>query len=407
MTRASGPRSPAVVPAGSFSPTLAIGDLLAARYRIEQFIARGGMGEVYRAADLDLGVTIALKTIRGDLAGDQAELRSFKQEVLLARSISHPNVCRIFDLGRDGARDLSFLTMEYLEGETLAVRVRREGPLPEATRLALLKQLAEGLDSAHRAGIVHRDFKSANVMLVPSDDGERAVITDFGLAIALERSSAEAARGSAPRPQSSESPPRHTPHGANDELETSYLTGAPALVGTPAYMSPEQVTGESIGPASDLYALGVVLFEMTTGALPFHRATLLETARARLIEPAPRLAAHGVDDPRWETAIEKLLAREPGSGPPVDTRCSGSSRGVVRSPTRSAETCRWSATPSSGVGPNSTRCASCSGWPTREDVPPRACSRSSALAARGRAASRSTSRPRAVPSSKVARGSST
>ncbi|MEZ4652462.1 MAG: serine/threonine-protein kinase [Candidatus Eisenbacteria bacterium] len=166
--------------------TFSSGHILARRFRIDAYLAEGGMGQVYRAHDLELDAPLALKTIHPGIASNAAFLRLFKQEVLLARSISHPNVCRIFDFWRDEATGVSFLTMEFLAGETLAARIKAKGAFSTEDTLPLARQMAEALDAAHRAGIVHRDFKSPNVMVVPNGNGGRAVITDFGLAVTVE-----------------------------------------------------------------------------------------------------------------------------------------------------------------------------------------------------------------------------
>ncbi len=274
------PTLPLAGPRQAVSPGLQAGDFLAGRYLIESFVARGGMGEVYRARDTELGVAVALKIIRTEVATDPEALRRFKQEILLARSVSHPNVCRVFDLGRHrvGTRDVIFLTMEFLRGETLSARIRSRGRISREAGLAIIRQLADALDTAHRAGIVHSDFKSANVMIVPAPPGERAVITDFGLA-----------RSAAAQPE----------------------PDSPSLVGTPEYMAPEQVRGGRVGPAADLYALGVVLFEMVTGTLPFRGLTPTETAQARLSQDPPRPSSLAQVEPAWDHAILRLLAREP------------------------------------------------------------------------------------------------
>lgn len=272
------------------SAALRAGTILSGRYQISRFIARGGMGEVYEAQDLDLGIRVALKTIRPEIASDPPALRRLKQEVLLARSVSHPNVCRIFDFGRHvmDTKDLSFLTMEYLEGETLSQRLEVRGPFSTASALPVVRQLADALGAAHLAGIVHRDFKSANVMLTPAESGERAVIADFGLALATHDDKDEAA-------------------GSEGDAAASEIAG------TPAYMAPEQVIGKRAGPAADLYSLGVVLYEMVTGTVPFRRPTLLETARARLTDDPPAPTSLVAISPAWETTILRLLARDPAA----------------------------------------------------------------------------------------------
>jgi predicted ATPase/Tfp pilus assembly protein PilF len=278
-------------PAAFLRDALAPGALLAGRYRIGRFLARGGMGEVHEARDELLDVTLALKTLRLDLEGDPLQLRRFKRELLLARSITHPNVCRMYDLevDRSTRRVLFFLTMELLGGETLRARILARGRLAAGEALPLVRQMATALGAAHAAGVVHRDFKSGNVMLVPGSAGERVVVTDFGIAC-LDQ-------------------------GAGRALSNlSDVTRLGDLLGTPAYMAPEQVRGEPAGPAADVYALGVVLFEMVTGRLPFEGATPIETARRKLTEDPPSPRALVADlEPGWEGTILRCIAREPGA----------------------------------------------------------------------------------------------
>ncbi|QQR74623.1 MAG: tetratricopeptide repeat protein [Holophagales bacterium] len=277
----------ATAPAG---PVFAPGQLVGGRYRIVRFIARGGMGEVYEAEDLELRDRLALKTIHPKSAGDATAVERFKREIHLARRVTHPNVCRIFDVGFD---DLSpggpvvFLTMELLEGETLAARLRREGRMSVETARPLVRQMAEALGAAHAAGIIHRDFKSENVFLVPApergDGAPRVVVTDFGVA-----------------------------RGARDEEAFAATMTSGVVVGTPAYMAPEQLEGGAITPAVDLYALGVVIFEMLTGELPFQGETAIATAVKRLTEPAPSPRERVADlEARWESLVLRCLARRP------------------------------------------------------------------------------------------------
>jgi serine/threonine-protein kinase len=277
-------------PPPSGRPSFAEDQLLAGRYRIVRFISRGAGGEVYEAEDLELRVRVALKSIRASIARDPDALARFKREILLARSISHPNVCRIFDLGqhRDGGGGAFFLTMELLDGETLADRIERRGRLPEAEALPLVRQMAAALGAAHDAGVVHRDFKPGNVVIVPSRDGERAVVADFGLALATA-----------------------TPGDARDAAR---LTAEGKIVGTPAYVAPEQVNGEPITPRTDVYALGLVMYEMVTGQLAFGGETLLSVVARRLAEPPPPPASIVPDlDRRWEAVILRCLERAPAA----------------------------------------------------------------------------------------------
>ncbi|HKV13089.1 MAG TPA: tetratricopeptide repeat protein [Thermoanaerobaculia bacterium] len=279
---------------GADEPAFAPGDLIADRYRVVRFIARGGMGEVYEVEDLELRERVALKTVRPEVARDATTVERFRREIQLARKVTHPNVCRIFDVShhREGAPGSAedgviFLTMELLPGETLAQRLHRAGPLGTEEALPLVRQIAEALHAAHQAGVIHRDLKPGNVMLVETRGATRAVVTDFGLA----------------RLETAES--------AGPALT---LTAAAAVVGTPAYLAPEQVEGGEITPAVDIYTLGIVLYEILTGTVPFLGDTVLSTAVKRLQEaPAsPRVHVPGLD-PRWERAILRCLERSPAA----------------------------------------------------------------------------------------------
>jgi tetratricopeptide (TPR) repeat protein/tRNA A-37 threonylcarbamoyl transferase component Bud32 len=272
---------------GSAVPTFAANDLVAGRYRIVRFLASGGMGDVFEAEDLDLKERLALKTIRPEIAERPGTLDRFKREIQLARKVTHPNVCRMFDLGyhvTPSQQRISFLTMELLGGETLAHRLERGGRLTTREALPLAEQMAAALAAAHQARIIHRDFKTANVMLVPSGGSLRVVVTDFGLALA-------------------------------DDGERSRITGA-GLMGTPAYMAPEQLEGEEVTPATDIYSLGIVLYETVTGARPFAGNTpFAEAARKLQEDPTPARNYLPDIDLRWERTIRQCLARSPHRRP--------------------------------------------------------------------------------------------
>ncbi|MGE5413523.1 MAG: protein kinase domain-containing protein [Syntrophomonadaceae bacterium] len=275
------PRAPAPRP-----PALSAGTLLSGRFRIVRFIARGGMGEVYEAEDQVLGERVALKTIRSDVADDERSMERFLREVHLSRRVTHPNVCRIFDVFHH--ESLAFLTMELLPGETLADRIARSGRMTPEEALPLVAAMASALGAAHDAGIIHRDFKSGNVMLVRDArrPGEtRVVVTDFGLA----------------RPRATEGP------------SAARLTETAAVVGTPDYMAPEQIEGRDLTPAADIYALGIVMYEMVTGEPPFHGETPLSVALKKLKEapPSPRRGAPELPA-AWERTILRCLERQPG-----------------------------------------------------------------------------------------------
>jgi eukaryotic-like serine/threonine-protein kinase len=276
---------------------LSPGQLVAGRYRISRLLGRGGMGEVYEAQDQLLAEAIALKTLRPDLAGDESVLRRFQREIHTARRVTHPNVCRIFEVGihESGGRAVHFFTMELLAGETLSSRIRRLGRLTRAEAFPIAAQMAEGLAAAHKAGVVHRDFKSGNVILVESAAGPpihtmshtRAVITDFGMA----------------RVDASLLVPD----------ATVTMTDERVLAGTVAYMAPEQLTGGAVTAASDIYSFGIVLFEMAAGTRPFDDSHLIRAAVQRVSgETARRLRSLTPNiDARWEAAIVRCLERDP------------------------------------------------------------------------------------------------
>jgi serine/threonine protein kinase len=272
---------------------LRTGELLAGRFKIVRFIAAGGMGEVYEAEDLELREHVALKTILPDILRKPNASSRFKREIHLARKVTHPNVCRIFDIFRhtpsQGGEETLFVSMELLHGKTLAekLEVTRRFPMQEA--LPLVTQMASALSAAHDIGIVHRDFKPGNIVLVsPKRDGDhvRIVVTDFGLA---SRSLSPAADSSA-----------------------STLTTTPDLSGTPAYMAPEQIEGHPATAASDIYAFGLVIYEMVTGQRPFQGDNPVSTALKRLSQ-APTPPSNLVPElrPVWEGVILRCLEREP------------------------------------------------------------------------------------------------
>ena len=265
------------------------------------------MGELYEAEDLTLGERVALKTIRPEVALDERARQRFRREVQLARKITHPSICRIFDLfhhermdeGSDRPMSATFVTMELLEGETLRDRLRRVGRMTPADARPLIVQMADALAAAHAAGIVHRDFKSSNVMLLggAADStgaaATRVVVTDFGLAYRLDETAGSG----------------------------SSITRVGDLVGTPEYMAPEQIEGHAVTPATDIYALGLVMYEMLTGERPFAGTTPMAVAITRLsAPPKPPRAVEPSIPAVWDRVIMRCLAKDPSHRfPSVET----------------------------------------------------------------------------------------
>ena len=257
---------------GRFVPGTLLGD----RYRIVSLLGAGGMGEVYRATDLRLGQPVALKFLPEEMARDPKSLARFHNEVRVARQVAHPNVCRVYDLGE--VEGFPYLSMEYVDGEDLHALLRRIGRLPSDKALEIARKLCAGLAAAHDKGVLHRDLKPANIMI---DSRGHVLITDFGLAGVV---------------------------GQIDGLETRN--------GTPGYMAPEQLSGKEVSQQSDIYALGVVLYEMFTGKRPFNAANRAELVQMEEegLPPAPRTIVKDID-PAVESVILRCLDPDPRKRP--------------------------------------------------------------------------------------------
>jgi len=263
--------SSSAVDEGRFVP----GTLLAGRYRIAGLLGRGGMGEVYRATDLTLGQTVALKFLPEAASRDERALARFYNEVRIARQVTHPNVCRVYDVGQvDG---LEFISMEYVDGEDLSVLLRRIGRLPVDKAVEIARQICAGLAAAHEKGVLHRDLKPANIMI---DGRGQAVIMDFGLA------------------------------GLTAQLQADVRSG------TPAYMSPEQLAGSEVTSKSDIYALGLLLYELFTGKRAFEAGTLMDLMQMQeRAQPAGLTTLVKDLDPTVERVVLRCLNHDPRQRP--------------------------------------------------------------------------------------------
>ena len=257
---------------------LSAGTVIADRYRIVALLGRGGMGEVYRADDLVLGQPVALKFLPADLSTDPVRLEHFRQEVRLTRGVSHPNVCRVYDIGQADGRH--FLAMEYIDGEDLSALIRRIGRLPNEKAIEIARQICAGLAAAHDQGVIHRDLKPANIMI---DGRGRARITDFGVAALSEDLAAQPGN----------------------------------IAGTPAYMAPEQFDGRGVTRRSDIYALGLVLYEVFTGRAVFAANTLAELRDLRSSKAPPTSPSSLVSeiDPVAERVVLRCLEPDPADRP--------------------------------------------------------------------------------------------
>jgi serine/threonine protein kinase len=269
--------------------TLEAGHVILRRYEIVRFLARGGMGEVYEARDMVLGEVIALKTLVATALDDAKAMSRLRAEVKFARQVTHPNVCRILEFGvhqatgRSGeaGESIPFLTMEFLRGETLEQRLARVGRMPPAEVGTILEQMIAGLGAIHAAGIVHRDLKPANVFVLPGAR-ERVVLMDFGLARAV------------------------------DPRRWSGNVSGSGVAGTIDYMAPEQLEGKPLTPRFDIYALGLLVFEMLTGRKPFSGGTPLASAVERVTRPPPRPSdLVPALDPAYDEIVARCLAKDP------------------------------------------------------------------------------------------------
>lgn len=296
---------PAAIPAGT----------MFGRYRIESLLGEGGMGAVYRALDTELERTVALKLVRPELAINEQTMKRFKQELLLASRISHKNILRIHDLGDAGG--IKFITMAFVEGTDLAKVIDRDGPLAIDRALRFGRQLCAALEAAHEEGVVHRDLKPQNVLV---DGADNLYISDFGLAKSLE-------------------------------AEISMGTRTGQILGTPRYMSPEQVEAREVDHRSDLYSAGLILYEMFTAELPFRGESAMQLMYQRVSELPrdPRRARAGLPDyianiilkclekdpaKRYQSASEILADIDAQNAPPV-TNDGGKTISIqIRKPTR-------------------------------------------------------------------------
>jgi eukaryotic-like serine/threonine-protein kinase len=294
-------------------------EMLAGRYAIRRRIAGGGMGEVWEATDTVLERPVAIKVLSPALAGDERFLERFRREARAAAGLTHPNVAQVYDYGEDGRT--RFIVMELLQGETLAARLGREKRLPPEEAASIGAQTADALEAAHRAGVVHRDVKPGNIMLTP-DGGVK--VMDFGIAAAAHDTS---------------------------------LTATGSLLGTAMYMAPEHVSGDPATPASDVYALAVVMYEALTGAPPFEMETPVATAAAHVhTAPAPLLTrAPDVPAP-LAAAVERGLAKDPSDRPSSAAAFAGLLRagsgavGSPSAPTVELRTRRTDPLPTPGAG---------------------------------------------------------
>jgi Tfp pilus assembly protein PilF len=251
------------------------GAILADRFRVVDFLGEGGIGEVYSAEDLSLHIQVAIKTLHPARALEPSTLDRFRREIQLARRISHPAVCRVHDFY---AGNPAFLSMEFLEGHTLAEHIRQSGPLSTAAAAPIVEQLCHGLAAAHAQNVIHRDLKPSNIMIC----GPRAVILDFGLALLDER------------------------------RDDTGATLPSSTLGTPAYMSPEQLEGRRVTAASDVYSLGMVVFEILTATQPLAGLSPLAIAARRVQEQPPSPRAIVPQTPAsWDAAVRKALAVNP------------------------------------------------------------------------------------------------
>jgi serine/threonine protein kinase len=256
-------------------PLLETGEVLAGRYEILQLLGEGGMGAVYKAQDRELNRPVALKLIRPELAANPSIVARFKQELLLSQQVTHKNVIRIYDLGdSDGVK---FITMEFVEGQDLRELIVKKKKFSPDEAVEIVKQVCRALEAAHGVGVIHRDLKPQNIM---RDKTGRILVMDFGMARTVEGDG---------------------------------MTQTGALVGTMEYMSPEQALGKDLDQRSDLFAVGLILYELLTGKMPFKAESALASLIKRNQERAMPVSDHDGTIPRpVSDIVSKCLERDPG-----------------------------------------------------------------------------------------------
>jgi serine/threonine-protein kinase len=276
---------------------LCTGDLLSDRYRLDEPIADGGMGEVWRATDISLARTVAVKVVRPALLADPGFDARFRAEARMMAALTHPNVVNVYDYGHstlDTGGSVTFLVMAYVDGEPLSHRIAEAGRLPVAETMSIVAQAADALHAAHRHGIIHRDVKPANLLVQPNGTVK---LVDFGVA----RSPA-----------------------------VTQVTAANAILGTAMYMAPEQASGQPVSPATDIYALGAVAYHCLTGQPPFTGDTPLEIALRHVTEEPPPLPADV--PPRIQLLVSRALAKEPAARYPTAAALAAAARAVTVGP---------------------------------------------------------------------------
>src|SRR4051795_3806542 len=252
-----------------------VGEVLSGRYELEELVGTGGMSSVFRAHDRLLDRKVALKVLHEQYTDDEEYVERFRREARAVAALSHPNIVTVIDRGDH--EDRQFIVFEYVEGENLKRLIERRGPAPVSTALELGMQMARGLSFAHEAGLVHRDVKPQNILL--NGDG-RAKVTDFGIARSL------------------------------DVQQGMTQTGT--VLGTSDYISPEQVQGLRVSEQSDVYSLGVVLYELLTNEVPFPAENFVAVAMRHINEPPPPVRDKRPDaSPRLEGAVQRAMAKDP------------------------------------------------------------------------------------------------
>jgi serine/threonine protein kinase len=280
------PRDGAALQAAVLDPL--VGHTFADRYVVEDLLGEGGMGRVYRARHLRMSRRFAIKVLFGDQSANTKMVQRFTHEAEAASRLQHPNLVGVVDFGETD-EGLLYLAMDYAAGPDLGLLIHRSGPMPGDRVLAIAAQLCDGLDHAHGRGLVHRDFKPDNIIIESGEHGDVARICDFGIAVLRE----------------------------NDRPTSERLTTDGLVVGTPHYMAPEQSVGDEVDPRTDLFALGVILYEMIAGVLPF-AGSPAEVARLHLNVPAPPVARRvpGLAvDPLIEALAMRLMAKRPDDRP--------------------------------------------------------------------------------------------